>query len=294
MAAMSHFSKTIKQVFRSFVENTPVLKDYYYYHWLFTRNPNLYRYVFDSFAEALAAVPEGALAGYNYREFYEERLRDLPQVKQLKPIDYPVMLWLRQAFTDSSTVFDLGGATGAGYYAYRQYISFPEALRWKVCEVPKLVEVCEELMELIPSPGLDHTTNILDADAEIFLSCGMLQYFEESLADMLVKWSVKPRHLVINHVPFYDGETYVTLQRPLLVRPQVDFVSYVPFKIQNRTKFINDLLGLGYELVDTWQQDRQCFIPFHPERFVEAFHGFYFRHRSVSTNGMSVGSIISV
>ncbi|PSB59230.1 methyltransferase, TIGR04325 family [Chamaesiphon polymorphus] len=283
--------KTIKQVFRNFVENTPVLKDYYYYYWLFPRNPNLYRYVFNSFAEALAAVPAGALAGYNYRDFYELRLTDFSDLERVKPSDYPMLVWLREAFTDSSTVFDLGGTTGYGYYTYRKYISFPESLHWQVCEVPKIVEVGKELMEIIPSSGLNYTTKMLDAEAEIFFSTGMLQYFEESLADMLAKWSVKPRHLVIDRIPLYEGETYVTLQRPLIVRPQGNFVSYIPFKIQNRTKFINDLLGLGYELVDTWQQDRQCFIPFHPDRFVDAFHGFYFRHVSVPTICSSAKSL---
>jgi putative methyltransferase (TIGR04325 family) len=279
---VQNLTSSLKQVLRNFVENTPVLADYYYYYWLFPRNPNLYRYVVSSFEEALAAVPEGALIGYNYRDFYEERLTDPAAVEILKPIDYPVLVWLRQAFADSSTVFDLGGTTGYGYYAYRKYISFPENLSWTVCEVPAIAEVGHELMDLISSPGLTYTTDISDAQGEIFYSCGMLQYFEESLADMLTKWQVKPRHLVINHVPFYEGKSYVTLQRPLMLRPQGDFVSYIPFKVQNKTQFINDLLKLGYELIDSCQQDRKCFIPFHPDRCVDAFHGFYFRHQSVT------------
>ena len=274
--------RTIKKAYRKILEATPVLKDYYYYYWLYPRNPNLYRYVFSSCNEALAAVPKGALTGYDYRDFYDSRLTDLTEVEQLKPIDYPVLFWLRQAFKDSSAVFDLGGTTGYGYYAYRKYVTFPESLRWKVCEVPKIVEVGKELMELISSPGLEYTTSHADDREEIFFSCGMLQYFEESLAEMLMKWSVKPRHLIINHVPMYAGENYVTLQRPLLVRSPVNFVSYIPFKIQNKTNFIADLLKLDYELVDSWQQERRCFVPFHPERFVEAFHGFYFRQRSAT------------
>jgi putative methyltransferase (TIGR04325 family) len=278
---MHQLLKSIKQILRKFVENIPILKDYYYYHWLFTRNPNLYRYVFCSFTEALAAIPDGALSGYNHREFYDSRLTDIKEVEKLKPIDYPVLVWLRQAFLDSSTVFDLGGTTGYGYYAYRRYISFPKDINWTVCEVPAIVEIGEELMDLIPSPGLTYTTDIKNAQGEIFYSCGMLQYFEDSLAEMLSQWQVQPRHLVINHVPLYEGNNYVTLQRPLIIRPEGNFVSYIPFKIQNRTQFINNLLGLGYQLVNTWQQDRQCFIPFHSDRHVDAFYGFYFRHKSL-------------
>jgi putative methyltransferase (TIGR04325 family) len=280
MPLLDSYLNSIKQTLRRLVEETPILRDYYYYYWLFPRNPNLYRYVFFSFAEALAAVPSDALSGYNYREFYDSRLTDLTEVEKLKPIDYPVLVWLRQAFLDSSRVFDLGGTTGYGYYAYRKYIAFPENIHWTVCEVPAIAEVGKELMDLIPSPGLSYTTSLSEAQGEIFYSCGMLQYFEESLAEMLSQWQVKPRHLVINHIPLYEGENYVTLQRPLLVRSPSNFVSYLPFKIQNRTRFIDDLLTLGYELVDSWQQDRQCFIPFHPERFVDAFHGFYFRYRA--------------
>ena len=36
--------------------------------------------------------------------------------------------------------------------------------------------------------------------------------------------------------------------------------------------------GLGYALVDTWENpDKSCRIPFHPDRSLNRYHGFYFR-----------------
>ncbi|OLP17088.1 hypothetical protein BST81_17160 [Leptolyngbya sp. 'hensonii'] len=278
MSSINQFPKSVKRVLRNFVENTPVLADYYYYYWLYPRNPNLYRYVFSSFSEALAAVPKGALSGYDYRDLYDSRLKDLTEVEKLKPIDYPVLVWLRNAFRDSTTVLDLGGTTGYSYYAYRHFISYPKDVSWTVCEVPKIVEVGKELLNHLPAANLSYITDLAQAkDAEIFLCCGMLQYFEESLVTLLKQLPAKPRYLVINHVPLYQGETYITLQRLMMVRPQTNFVSYIPFKIQNRTQFIQDLEAYGYKLMDSWMQDRQCLIPFHPDRFVDAFHGFYFQ-----------------
>ena len=48
---MNQIVKSSKKILRGFVENTPILRDLYYYHWLFPRNPNLYRGFFGSFAE---------------------------------------------------------------------------------------------------------------------------------------------------------------------------------------------------------------------------------------------------
>lgn len=276
----------IKKGLRKFVENTPVLVDYYYYYWLYPRQFNLYRYVFSSFSEALADLPPKALSGYNYREFFDYSLEKPSIAEQLKPTDYPVLVWLREAFKDSSTVFDLGGDAcnrGFGYYSYRKYISYPESLKWTVCEVPAGVEVGKELSKMLNSSGLYYTTTYLNTKAEIFLCSGMLQYFEDPLSRILTQMQSIPKHIIINHIPLYEGKDYVSLQQrpPSLIakKEKAKFVSYIPVKIRNHDQFVGDLEALGYVLVDSWIQDRECLIPFHPECFVDSFFGFYFRLR---------------
>ena len=165
--------KGLKQTLRGSVENTPILRDFYYYHWLFPINPNLFRGVFGSFAEALAAVPASIPSGYDYIDLHNTSLKQnlsLEEISQFKPIDYPILVWLGEIFKERSTVFDLGGNTGNSYYAYRKYISYPPTMKWLICDVPAAVQVGNQLLHRFDSPGLSYTTNIADAEGfDIFL-----------------------------------------------------------------------------------------------------------------------------
>ncbi len=277
--------KGSKQILRELVVSLPVISDYYLYHWVFPRASASCREVFSSFAEARKAIPNRVSVGYNQPLFYnespQENIKNMEMIGTLnKPIDYPVLVWLREAFTDSSTVFDLGGNTGFGYYGFQKFIPFPSKLEWKVCDLPEAVKAGSEILKCIDSPGLSYTTNTEDAEgADIYITCGTLQYMEPSLEELLGQLTALPRHLIIHHVPFYDGEEYFTFQNLL--------ESYVPYKIQNRDRFINSLTNLGYELIDSWQVDRTCRIPFHPELFVEAYHGFYLKLKTVTTSAQA-------
>lgn len=117
---------------------------------------------------------------------------------------------------------------------------------------------------------MSFTVDFADAEgADILLTVGTLQYIEASLAELLSQLKVKPRHVVINQVPFYDGSTFITLQN-------IGY-AFCPYKIQNQAEFLASLTSLGYELIDSWEDGRTCLIPFHPQRFVSAYHGFYLR-----------------
>jgi putative methyltransferase (TIGR04325 family) len=277
--------KTSKQILRGFVENTPILNDFYYYHWLFPRNPNLYRGVFSSFAEALAAIPSKKPAGYDHAEIHNNSLKqkiEFEEISKFKQIDYPVLVWLGEVFKRSSKVFDFGGNTGGSYYAYGKYIVYPDNIQWLICDVPEAVRVGGELLKQFSSPGLSYTTNFSDAEGfDTFLTCGTLQYLEPSLSELLGQLQSLPHHIIINHVPLYEGNQYITLQNLLIVDSvnQSQISSYIPYKIQNINQFIKSIEKLGYKLVDRWQQNRNCYIPFHPECFVDNYHGFYFQYQ---------------
>ncbi|MGI0491590.1 TIGR04325 family methyltransferase [Alkalinema pantanalense CENA528] len=264
---------SVKAALTTLVSKLPIVADYYAYHRVFPRTANAYRGVFASFAEATQAIPPTMQAGYNHASLHgvdQAQTLTLEDLNTFQPIDYPVLVWLREALGNSTTVFDLGGNLGQGYYAYRRFLSYPVGLQWQVCDVPEKVKVGQELIQRIPSPGLSYTSRFAAADGQdILLTCGTLQYLELSLAEIVRPLAVKPRHLIINHVPFYSGAQYITLQNL--------WGSYAPYKIQNDGEFVADLAALGYQLVDRWRIDRTCTIPFHPDRFVAAYHGFYFR-----------------
>ncbi|OLP20471.1 hypothetical protein BST81_00200 [Leptolyngbya sp. 'hensonii'] len=272
-------AKNWKKGLRDLFINIPIVGDAYLHYWVFPRSCASCRGVFRSFSQAMGAIPQRTASSYNLPEFYGEYHQQTPisaeevaRIHKFQPIDYPVLVWLREAFSKSSSLFDLGGNTGYSYYAYRTYIPYPTDLTWKVCDLPEAVRAGNEVLQHVTSPGLSYTTQASDAEgSDIYLTCGALQYIEPSLAELLGQLTAKPHHLIIHHVPFYDGPEYITLQSLL--------ESYVPYKIQNQEQFIASLTALGYELVDSWEIDRTCRIPFHPERFVEAYYGFYLRLR---------------
>ena len=92
------------------------------------------RGVFRSHAEAAAAAPETRPLGYDHVDaatMYHDRL------ERVYPSDYPMMLWLENAFADGARqVLDLGGHIGIAYYAYQRMIPFPADVAWRVHDVP--------------------------------------------------------------------------------------------------------------------------------------------------------------
>jgi putative methyltransferase (TIGR04325 family) len=264
----------LKTIIRKIVTKLPIVSDYYRYYWSFPRTITACRGVYRTFAEAARDIPSGAKAGYNQPEIQTAasvaKLTAAVEADEFNPTDYPVMVWLASAFTNSSRLFDLGGNVGHAYYTYKKFLRYPDALRWVVCEIPEVVKAGTQLASKGDNPGLAFTEHFSDVEgSEILLTCGALQYIEPSLAEMLGQLKIKPQHISINRVPFYDGEEFITLQN----------IGYAicPYKIQNRSMFIESLTDIGYTLIDSWKWDRTCHIPFHPDRFIPSYCGFYFR-----------------
>lgn len=270
----SRTRERIETIIRKIFTKLPIISDYYRAYWSFPRDITACRGVYDNFAAALAAIPSKAKAGYNQPEIRNAasvaQLTSAWEADEFNPADYPVVVWLASAFTNSSTVFDLGGNVGHGYYTYQKFLQYPHSLRWLVCDIPEVIAAGVELARKTDSPELAFTEHFSDADgAEIFLTAGTLQYLEPSLAKILGQLQTKPKHLSINRVPFYDRATFITLQN-------IGY-AFCPYKIQNRAEFIDSLLALNYTLIDSWKWDRSCHIPFHPDKFVPSYCGFYFR-----------------
>lgn len=264
----------LKQLAKKIVRKTPIISDYYHYYWDFTNRTTACRGVFNTFTEAIHSLPPGSRVGYNPSDIHDHssigKLTSGWEIGEFNSGDYPILLWLQSALADGSTIFDLGGNLGQAYYAYKKYLQYPQDLKWVVCDLPEIVKAGEKLAEKNDSSGLSFTVEFSDVEgANILLTNGTLQYLEPSCAGLLEQLKIKPKHILINQLPLYEGESFITLQN-------IGY-AYVPYKIQNRAEFIRSLNALSYELIDSWHDYRTCSIPFHPERFVSGYHGFYFR-----------------
>ncbi len=238
--------------------------------------------VFEDFAEArtwLPASPEfdhAALAA----EYVDIR------TKKVFAYDYPVMWWLDRAFRDGATkVLDIGGSVGVHYYAYRRYFEMPHDLSWRVVEVPAIASIGREMAsqaattDVLSFSDTAALGQMLDGN-DIWISAGALHYLENAHpADLLAESGNRPRHILLNKLPLYDGEDYVTTQN-------IGDGCFSPMYVYNRQRFICDIETQGYVLHDKWQvHERSIDLPGFPERCVPAFSGLYFRKLDGASQG---------
>lgn len=228
---------------------------------------NLYRGIFQTFAEAQASAPSTRPVGYDNTgaaELYRERTR------RVYPSDYPAMFWLDRLFDEgAASVFDIGGHIGIGYYAYQRYLKFPETIRWRVLDVPAVNSAGTAwAAEHDPAKRLDFTDRPSDIDGyDIVFASGSLQYLEYTLADLLGSVARPPRHLLINLMPIHMTESFFTLQNM--------GAAFCPYRITAEREFLGGLKALGYALRDRWENiDRRCKIAYRPEHSLDRYFGF--------------------
>jgi putative methyltransferase (TIGR04325 family) len=237
----------------------------------FSAWPGAYRGVFSSFEAARASAPLDRPVGFDHEaltHLYDSR------ADKVFPSDYPVLFWLERLLPEVSSVFDWGGHIGVSYYAYARYLRFPAGFSWRVGEVPAVVEEGRRVAAQRGAAALRFTADLADGDgADVFLANGSLQFIETPLAESLARYVRLPPHLLVNKLPAYDGETFVTLENTVH--------AFNPKRVVNRTDFVSSITGAGYELVDSWENpDMSMRLPLHRDRSVPAYSGFYFRARS--------------
>jgi putative methyltransferase (TIGR04325 family) len=230
--------------------------------------PGAYRGVFASFDEARRSAPATHKLGYDHPELarmYDSRL------DKAFPSDYPVLFWLERILPQISSIFDWGGHIGVSYYTYARYLDLPARVTWRVGDVPAIVEEGRRLAESRSAVGLSFTSDIVDCDGfDVFFANGSLQYVDVPLADSLSRLSRRPPHLFVNKLPAYAGESFVTLENTVH--------SFNPYRVFNRDAFLASIAGLGYTLVDSWENPDVVFsLPLHRHRKLNAYSGFYFR-----------------
>ena len=231
---------------------------------------NSFRGVYESFADAERAAPPVKPLGYDSADSATWYLNKHEKVLLE---DYPVLFWLRSAFDDSHSVFEIGGHVGVAYYGFAQVLPYPPDLNWTICDVPTIVAAGEALARDRGRTNLRFVTSPAQAEgADIVLACGALQYVDSpGLAETIASFRVQPRHVLVNTTPLYDGAAFITLQNI--------GSAYCPYRVFNRREFVRSLEVIGYSLVDTWQKERAFRIPRHPDRSFDHYSGFYFRSK---------------
>jgi putative methyltransferase (TIGR04325 family) len=265
---------------RRSIERTPIIGQVYGYllqHRFQTNGYSHFWGVYKTFEEARQAAPNTKKVGYDDPELAQEYQQMLTQDnwensgRVVAVHDYPVIFWLKSIFEqgNSHTVFDFGGNVGIHFYSYAKYLMYPENLRWTICEVPEIAKVGKQIAEQRGIDNLDYTHELKDVEGkDIFIASGSMQYIED--ISHILSVSEKPRHLLINRTPLYNGNQFVTLQNGGKV--------FYPQYVFNKTAFIDGLERIGYKLVDIWEnQGDTCIIPFHPDRSVDRYYGLYFK-----------------
>lgn len=229
---------------------------------------NEVRGVYTSFAEAERAAPRTKPLGYDAADagsWYVDKLSGV----QLE--DYPVLFWLRGALDTSRSVFELGGHVGVAYYGFSRVLDYPLDLSWTILDVPSVMSAGEALARERGRTNLRFATGGLAsvAGADIVLAAGSLQYLEKSLSEIVGGLRHRPKHILVNVTPVYDGPTFVTIQNVSNV--------YCAYRVFNRQELIRSLETIGYELVDSWAKPRQFKVPNHPDKSFDRYSGFYFR-----------------
>jgi putative methyltransferase (TIGR04325 family) len=255
-----------KTLIREVALRTPYVHDRFL-EWEFRRREQSFRGIYDNFLDAVQAAPSGPLVGYNHKEI---ALINEGELETLNQADYPVLFWMAPLLEHARQIFDLGGNIGVAYYVYRHYLTFPDALRWTVCEVPATAEAGRTLAAEKGERQLLFTADRADAaTCDLYFTAGALQYIEEPFAAIIARLPRRPRHIILNRVPLWTGPRFVTLQN--------NGKWTVPYKVDNQDEFVRGLAGLGYDLIDHWRINRQLEVLTSPEHRVENYHGMYFR-----------------
>lgn len=230
-----------------------------------------FRGVFETFEQAIQSAPKSKNIGYNEPEV-AERYKKTFKIT-IQSYDYPILFWLKELIPENGKNFDFGGNVGIHFYSYEKYISYPPNLKWIVCELPEIVESGKKLAEREKRTELVFTSSFeLASETDIFIASGSIQYVKFIAAD-LSRLAKKPKYLLINRLPLYEGKQFVTLQNGGEV--------FYPQYVFNKKEFISSIQAVGYEIVDIWE-DRfdSCIIPSYPEKSVPFYHGIYFKLES--------------
>lgn len=215
---------------------------------------NLFMGSFRSFAEAQAKAPPSKPIGYDHADAV-----DLYK-PEIYSYDYPALFWITRSIQQGmQNIFDLGGHIGIKYHAFKRVIAFPPELRWKVCDVPSIVEAGRELAEQRNvSEQLAFCTEFKEASGtDVFFVSGCLQYLPTQVGEILAALTVKPRRIILNATAAHPTRTIYTLN-------SIGF-AVCPYRIEHHEALLQEIFQSGYRRVDVWRNDTKPIkVPFVP------------------------------
>jgi len=225
-----------------------------------------FRGLFQTMEQARAAAPPSRTFGYDNRqaaELYQQCLTP-------RWGDYALIYWLSRIIESGSELLDIGGNIGIAFYAFEKYLCYPPDFKWVVYDLPASVEAGKRFVKDRPREALEFTARLEDCpNPSILLASGALQYIDRPLSGMLASFASRPKHVLVNKLPVYEGPAFVTLQD---IGPSI-----CPYRVFNRAEFIATLTSSGYDLVDQWNiGDLRCRVRLHPSRSA-SYSGMYFK-----------------
>jgi putative methyltransferase (TIGR04325 family) len=241
-------------------------------HFLSSDGFGCYFGAFASFEEARRYLPPSP--EFDAEALTEEHIS--VRINRIFAYDYPMLWWLSSAFgSGAKSILDIGGSVGVHFYAYQTWLRYPPELRWTIVEVPAVERVGRRLAAEREASSLAFCSDLLEAvsrtDANIWISAGALQYLPQPpLSDLLRRCSRRPRHILLNKLPLFDGDDFVSAQN-------LGESCFAPVHIFNRARFVESILAEGYVLRDEWTvHERSFYLPGYPERNFPWFTGLYF------------------
>src|SRR5690606_31967817 len=158
------------------------------------------------------------------------------------------------------------------YYGFRNYIDYPDGLRWTVHDVPDVMAAgAERAATHDPAGHLAFAPSRDDASGQdVLLTSGALQYLDYTLPELLATLPEPPPHVLVNLVPMHPSRGYFTLQN---IGKAV-----LPYRVSHMPGFISRMEALGYRKRDQWHsEERNLRVPFEPDCRIDGYEGFYFQ-----------------
>lgn len=197
---------------------------------------------FATFADAMAGVRPGLLAGYDNDAVSEVAYADMCR---LELWDYPVLFWLDRLVGQASGLLDIGGHMGTKYRAFSPRLHLPAGFDWAVHDVPAIVRAGRARALREGLRGISFHDRLEQAPATgIVLASGLLQYLDEPFARLVDRLPERPRHVILNKVATREGPTVVTLEQ----FPGAE----VPYIVRDHAGFTASLAAMGYAIRDSW------------------------------------------
>jgi putative methyltransferase (TIGR04325 family) len=184
--------------------------------------------------------------------------------------DYPSLYWLTRSLHEGMrSVFDVGGAIGIKFMAFREPLRAWPDLVWKVQDVPAMVENGRELArQRGDDRQLQFTEHFQDGDgSEVLFASGVLQYLPQSLGELLSGCSRRPRRIVINTAAIHPQTEFFTVNSI--------GTAFCPYRVQTQAALIRGLVGMGYRIRESWiNPGKEMTIPFHPDLSLNHYSGY--------------------